>query len=114
MCFSFSNAIVLYDRPPKIFRPLTLQEKHDWFLQLSKTYPAFGDEELNEVDVPNTKTLFTQEVNGKVELRSDRPGLLFSSTSWTADEDFGLLMEALQRKMLFDHTNIMLPWLCGC
>lgn len=96
MNWNVNNAIVLYDRPPKIFRPLTLQEKHDWFLQLSKTYSAFGDEELNEVDVPNTKTLFTQEVNGKVELRSDRPGLLFSSTSWTADEDFGLLMEALQ------------------
>ncbi|XP_045767026.1 chitobiosyldiphosphodolichol beta-mannosyltransferase [Maniola jurtina] len=87
-------ATVLYDRPPKIFHPITLQEKHDWFIKIGQQYKEFRSSEYDSGDC--NRTAFTVVVDNAVRLRYDRPGLLFSSTSWTPDEDFSILMEALQ------------------
>lgn len=86
------RATVLYDRPPKIFQPLNLQEKHNWFLKIGQQYEEFRC----TLDSSIEKTAFTKVVENSIELNDDRPGLLFSSTSWTPDEDFSVLMEALQ------------------
>ncbi|KAJ2568360.1 mannosyltransferase [Coemansia sp. RSA 1813] len=52
----------------------------------------------NEDNVGNAETLLTwQCTDGTVEMRKDRPMLIVSSTSWTADEDFSILLDALAR-----------------
>ena len=39
-------------------------------------------------------TLCTRRLAGAVHLRKDRPALIVSSTSWTPDEDFSILLDA--------------------
>lgn len=84
-----TSATTLYDRPPDIFRPISVKEEHELFLRLGVDFEDFR----SGLEV----TRFTRAAaDGQYELRDDRPGLLVSSTSWTEDEDFGLLLQALE------------------
>lgn len=85
------TAVTLYDRPPKQFQPISVQEKHELIKSLAESYSLFSE------DCEEGQTIFTQlERDGKISLRKTRPGLLISSTSWTEDEDFSILLDALQ------------------
>ncbi|XP_066993655.2 chitobiosyldiphosphodolichol beta-mannosyltransferase [Anabrus simplex] len=85
------NAVTLYDRPAECFKPISLLEQHQFFMRLGKEHSVFNQES----DL--TKSTFTEEkADGSVVLRADRPGLVVSSTSWTEDEDFSVLLSALQ------------------
>ncbi|XP_044269082.1 chitobiosyldiphosphodolichol beta-mannosyltransferase [Tribolium madens] len=84
------KATTLYDRPPIIFKPITLEEKHKFILECGNKYhKIFLDEHVNS-------TVFTEETEEGIKLKTRRPGLLVSSTSWTEDEDFSILLTALQ------------------
>nr|KAF7429886.1 hypothetical protein H0235_006284 [Vespula pensylvanica] len=83
------EAHVLYDRPASYFKPISLTDKHEFLLELSKKYDIFRGKETNS-------TLFTESTAENVNLLSVRPGIIISSSSWTEDEDFSILINALQ------------------
>ena len=82
---------MLYDRPAEELRQ-DAEEIHELFLQLSETYNAFEGSSKNA-------TVFTNEnMDGEIKLVHNRPGLIVSSTSWTEDEDFSILLDSLDGK----------------
>ena len=84
------EAEVLYDRPSDRYKPISNEDKHKLFCKLSEAYPF----EANQTE---SETKFTElDPNGSVVLKNDRPAILFSSTSWTEDEDFSILLNALR------------------
>jgi beta-1,4-mannosyltransferase len=115
------DASVLYDRPPRIFldRRLSALDRHQLLLRLGYTvsalFPHLADISAGEEAERFGRTIQTEEVQvgpsrevrlleapgeaqpsaRSVDAAHSRVGLLMSCTSWTADEDFGLLLRAL-------------------
>ncbi|XP_023765939.1 UDP-glycosyltransferase TURAN isoform X1 [Lactuca sativa] len=96
------KATVLYDQPPEFFRPALLEEKHKLFCRIKKDmFKPDGPTDcisygitIKDMQDPNT-TLFTNKIGESYyDLKQNRPALIVSSTSWTPDEDFGILLEA--------------------
>lgn len=96
---------VLYDRPPKYFKPLSLREKHNFYLKMTKQFSEFqmikrdNGSEFPKPSSKSSETRFTltDSINRDlIMLRPNRPAIIMSSTSWTEDEDFGLLLDALR------------------
>lgn len=127
-------ATVFYDRPPDFFRPASLAEQHGLMQRLQ---PALA-EGLHpydfcaalSTDLGPGQTVRTEggpaspaattsgkgtsssaviKAAGAPRLRPGRPALVVSSTSWTPDEDFGLLLRAAE---LYDAKARR--WVCGC
>lgn len=88
------RAIILYDRPPEMFKPILPRKQHELFVKLGKKYPQFkGDAEED-----SNMTAFTRQ-NSETKMvtpKPNRPFLIVSSTSWTEDEDFSILLKALE------------------
>uniref|UniRef100_A0A7N0TEB8 Glycosyltransferase subfamily 4-like N-terminal domain-containing protein n=1 Tax=Kalanchoe fedtschenkoi TaxID=63787 RepID=A0A7N0TEB8_KALFE len=95
------RATVLYDQPPEFFHPTSLIEKHKLFCRLHDDLshpPAIKDcvttGVQKEANNSLMETLFTYQSDTDIFLKTNRPALIVSSTSWTPDEDFGILLEA--------------------
>ncbi|KAF0717858.1 Aste57867_2058 [Aphanomyces stellatus] len=83
------DAQVLYDKPPEFFKPATAAEQHELFTRLAADMPP------NWLTKDNATLRTIKTKKGEIQMRPDRPVVLISSTSWTEDEDFGLLFQAL-------------------
>lgn len=90
------QATVCYDRPAQIFSQRNLpDDSRDQLLRKLGFMEKFFVESVESVE--SNDTIQTKVIDGKIQ-RKDEPGrvaMAVSSTSWTADEDFGLLFESL-------------------
>jgi len=90
-----SSIITFHDRPDHMYRPTPPKKRHDLFLRLSEhSDTKQGFEFFSSSMMKQKETIFTY-ANGKS--KPNRPALLVSSTSWTKDEDFGILLDALRK-----------------
>lgn len=97
MFFFFYRATVLYDRPPSQYQAISLEKKHDFYYKLSQDFPELLRRNHEENQFESTQFTY-KDIEGNVHSRADRPGILISSTSWTPDEDFSILLNALESK----------------
>ena len=101
------TATVLYDRPPARFRRTDLATTHSLLHRLEPKFreQRFDDFLTAELEAggqqkgSSTMTSLTScsGSGSGVAWRAGRPALVISSTSWTPDEDFGILWAAAQQ-----------------
>lgn len=98
------NIHVLHDCPGPMFYPRTTKDNHEIMEKihgkLCADCPLSWFKHLD----PSRQTLFTEKISNNATddadnyaPRRNRPALITSSTSWTPDEDFGVLLNALVR-----------------
>jgi beta-1,4-mannosyltransferase len=91
------EAQVLYDRPPDIFRRLQPAEIHELFVRLERDGALAGVSWRDERGEHSDQlTWVTERRDGSVSMRRDRPVVVVSSTSWSVDENFDTLLEAVE------------------
>lgn len=100
---------VLYDKPPSHFKPLSVRKKHEFYYKIQSEIQIFKSKTNDWYDrdvIPQqhqeTRFTITDRIPPyNVIPRPDRPAIILSSTSWTEDEDFALLLTALKH---YDET----------
>ncbi|XP_017664257.1 PREDICTED: chitobiosyldiphosphodolichol beta-mannosyltransferase [Lepidothrix coronata] len=104
------KAVTLYDRPASYFKETPLDLRHHLYMKLAQDYEPFRAR-AEPVDPSAERSAFTERDgrDGRVVEPRGRPALLISSTSWTEDEDFSVLLKALEDYERFVDEGAKLP-----
>jgi len=101
------KATVLYDKPPDCFKETNSEEAHELMLLLEKENKELKFFYANSESKNIPKGLFLEESSliyskckdekGEIQYikKENAPVILVSSTSWTPDEDFSVLLNAM-------------------
>ncbi|KAA3677357.1 beta-1,4-mannosyltransferase [Paragonimus westermani] len=91
------QAVVYYDRPPEEFKSTSVDLAHQLFTRLSLDYHALGDRDgsLRRTRFTEITVLPASHGGLQPQWRRDRPALVVSSCSWTPDDDFSIVLDAL-------------------
>ncbi|XP_072871264.1 chitobiosyldiphosphodolichol beta-mannosyltransferase isoform X2 [Chlorocebus sabaeus] len=103
------RAVTVYDKPASFFKETPLDLQHRLFMKLGGMHSPFRARSEPE-DPATERSAFTERDagSGLVTRLRERPALLVSSTSWTEDEDFSILLAALEKfeQLILDGHNL--------
>ncbi|KAG9477126.1 hypothetical protein GDO78_002500 [Eleutherodactylus coqui] len=104
------KAITLYDKPAAIFKKTPVELQHQLFMKFAVDYAPFNARS-DCTEAHMERSAFTEKnlTTDTVTHGDGRPALLISSTSWTEDEDFSVLLSALQDYDTFITNGSKLP-----
>ncbi|XP_013851121.2 chitobiosyldiphosphodolichol beta-mannosyltransferase [Sus scrofa] len=92
------KAVTVYDKPASFFKETPLDLQHQLFMKLSRIYSVFrARSEPSDLDMERSAFTERDAQSAVVTHLHGRPALLVSSTSWTEDEDFSVLLAALEK-----------------
>ncbi|XP_055241064.2 putative glycosyltransferase ALG1-like, partial [Gorilla gorilla gorilla] len=110
------RAVTVYDKPASFFKEAPLDLQHRLFMKLGSTQSPFRARLffcsfISEPEDPATeRSAFMERDAGSrlVTRLREQLALLVSSTSWTEDEDFSILLEALEKfeQLTLDGHNL--------
>ncbi|XP_028913623.1 chitobiosyldiphosphodolichol beta-mannosyltransferase [Ornithorhynchus anatinus] len=104
------RAVTVYDRPASFFKETPLELQHELYMKLGLTHAPFRARGA-PLEPAIQRSAFTERDtrSGSVSHLEGRPALLVSSTSWTEDEDFSILLKALERFDQLSSEGVSLP-----